>query len=104
MPRVFLLEKMKKEVDLSTAEQYGTICYVFREGDRRCSLFDSERFQSMVVDKLQDLEFDPSNDHVCLAGSVVALVLFTTALSRIHPKFSVLLFSSSMNAYVSRVL
>lgn len=99
--RVFVLEQVKRNIDLSTARDFGTLTRVFGPDDRRAGLFDVENFVDDVVAALKRKEFSPERDYFCVAGGTVSMSLAFVALARVADQINLLLFDSRAEKYVS---
>jgi hypothetical protein len=104
MKRVFLIERPRTHIDLTRAEEYGTITLIFDEGDRRCSVFDSVRFGERVVRRLEQLAFDPAQDSLCAAGSLVPVSVALAAMVCYYPTVNVLFYNATESTYVMRTI
>lgn len=99
-PRAFVVEPTK--FDISLAEEFGEVTYIFGPDDRRLSIWDPD-FTRQVVDRLVlELEYDPGRDHFVIAGHMVTLTFVVAALVRYVGPFKALLYSAVEQKYVSR--
>jgi hypothetical protein len=76
-PRVFML--MPYKLDVSKATEYGEIKMVFDGVQKKPSIWSPE-FVKEVLDRLEDMEYDPSTDYILIVGSMVSLVRAVTAI------------------------
>ena len=103
MNKVILIEKPKPSIDIKKASSFGEFVYLFNGKDRRCSAFDTIKYQREMLRRLKAAEYDPENDYICVAGSVLILAICLVAISQVYDRFKVLLFSSTESRYVERV-
>jgi len=103
MGRVFFFERPKSNINVDHAATFGEVVYIFGEGRRRCSAFNVDLFQRTLTKELMDREYDPLNDYVCVAGSMLVIAIGLVAVSRVFSDFKVLLFSSTESGYVERL-
>lgn len=75
---------MPTDKGLREAKRYGDVEFIFSDGESHPSIWDAE-FIDEALDRLADRAYDPGVDYVVLAGPMVALVLFTTALCCAYP-------------------
>jgi hypothetical protein len=76
-PRVFML--MPHKLDVSKATEYGKIKMIFDGVQKKPSIWTPE-FVKETLDRLEDMEYDPSTDYFLVVGSMVSVVRSTTAL------------------------
>lgn len=98
--RVFVLEPTN--LDLSSAEPFGDIIFVFDEHETRPSIWETGEFLEAVQRKLEQLNFNPDVDYFCCAGSMVPLISMINYLSNVYPQFRLLLWNSTIREYVVR--
>lgn len=104
MTRVFVVEQPRANIDISKAEAFGAITYIFAPDDRRCSVFQADDYAREIAERLHVLGFDPLHDLVCIAGSMVPVAIALAKMGAIYDMLRVLLFSARENGYVERVL
>jgi hypothetical protein len=102
--RVFVIERPKPGLDISKAAEYGEIVHIFHEGDGRCSVFDSDKFCQRIIERLQELRFDPDRDSICVVGSMILVVLLVVAAQAEWCHTTFLFYSASESRYVKRRL
>lgn len=100
--RVFLLETPKPDINVSLAEEFGTIHILFDHETRRSSVFRTNAFGREILEKLQEQEFDPTNDLICITGSLIGITVLIASLTTKYETFSVLLYSGKETRYVER--
>lgn len=102
MPKVFIIERPRNNIDVSDAEKFGEIVYVFGVDDRRCSVFQHVDFGRTILQRLEFLRFDPKLDYVCIVGSMLTVSIAVITIAQCYDEFSTLLFNSVDNAYVEK--
>lgn len=107
MSRVFFIERpTRKGIDVSSASAFGEIHILFSGEDRRPSIFDSHEFVDKVMKALAAVDFNPSEDLFCIAGSMVSVALSMIALScyaqDMGSKVRLLLYDTTMDHYVEK--
>ena len=100
--RVFVIEPVRAQLDISTAEEFGEVIYVFEHDMRRCSVFRHEEFGKAVLRRLQELKFSPDIDCICIVGTMITVVVALIAISQTYDTFNVLLFNATDGTYVHR--
>ena len=99
MSNVFVLERTLKNLD--SAHDHGTVVYVFDEGDKRPSIWETEEFLGHVAERLGAMNFSEDDYFLC-AGSTVPLLAIMSLLSNLYPVFKVLFWHSVVQEYVPR--
>lgn len=99
MSRVFILEPVNK--DLSRAEEYGEIVYVFGEHALRPSIWETGDYLLAVQRRLEELDFN-ANDYFAAVGPTVPLLTVTTLLANLCAEFRMLFWHAQVQEYVSR--
>lgn len=103
MSRVILFEKPRQNIDISHAESFGEVHYLFSDERRRCSAFNTDLFQATILKELDRMRYDPEEDYICIAGSMIVIAIGVVAVAKGYGDFKVLLFSSTENSYVERM-
>ncbi len=103
-PRVFFIERPKPSLDIEPAKKFGEISFVFNEGDRRASVFDSESYGRSIVNRLREVEFNPQLDLLCISGKMVPVCIATAAIISAYDTVQVLLYNASLADYVKRTM
>jgi len=103
MPKVILIEKPKANIDTSKAKDFGEIEYLFDNAQKRCSAFDTIKYQRYMLKKLEEINFDPDSDFICATGSVLVLTVCLIAIAQRYDRFKALIFSSTESQYVERI-
>lgn len=104
MKRVFLIERPKGNIDLSTAEHFGELRVLFPPGEHRVSVFATSEFSREVVARLKSEGFDNLTDSVCVAGSMIAMVTAVAAIIVEYGFVNVLFFNSTIEAYARKTI
>lgn len=110
MPRVFILEKPRRELDFHTAEAYGSLVYMFEDNKvNRPGVFDTNAFVESVFQRFRALHFDFTCDHLLIAGSLINVSLTVSSVTQLllhtnQQALSLLLYSSIDNKYVQRII
>jgi len=99
--QVFILEPT--HIDVSQAERFGAVKYVFDHGARRVSIWD-DNFGDEVVRQLAANNFNPASDFFVIVGHMVPLVLSIAAMLNEWQRINVLAYSSVERQYVERRL
>ena len=102
MSRVFVIEPPKQFFDMSSAEKFGKIIYVFDHEDRRCSAWEHVKFGQTVLKRLKDFDFDNDKDFICVVGSMLTVSISIIAIAQHYSVFNALLFHSVDDSYVSK--
>jgi len=106
MGKVILLEEPRRSIDVSAAIEFGRIEYAYGSSAsaRRCSVFRSTDFGEEVLKRLGEMGFDPGQDSLCVAGSMVPVVLLIAAAACRYEQIRVLFYNASEGRYVQRVI
>jgi len=99
--RVFILEPTR--VDVSAAEEFGDITYVFGQGERRVSIWNT-LFAEHTVASMENVGFDPTTDCFAVVGHLVPLTLALIALLKKHQAVNILLYSAIDRCYLERTV
>ena len=102
MSRVFLVERPKANIDVTKAEEFGELNYVFGPDDRRCSVFRTTEFGHEVIARLETAKYDSTVDFFCIAGSMVTVAAALAAMMSRYSVVRVLMYSAPDNRYVKR--
>jgi hypothetical protein len=104
MRRVFMIERPKQSIDITTAEKFGTFVFIYEHDDRRCSIFSSKEYVSCVIERLKSFKFNPATDFVCITGNLITVTYLVVALIKLYGWFNGLLYHAHENLYVARVI
>jgi hypothetical protein len=99
--RAVILEKCN--FDVSGAEVYGDLVYVFPQGEGRSSIW-SEAFVQEIKQRLAEMRYDAKVDYFVVAGKMVPLVTMIGVLLELYGHVRVLFYSSTDRYYVPRTL
>jgi len=102
MAKVFIIEHPRNNIDVSKAADFGEIIYLFDKDDRRCSAWDHKRFGRRVLGRLKELGYNPTDDYICVVGAMLIVINSIIAIAQSHEAFTLLMFNSVENAYVSK--
>lgn len=102
MSRVFVIEPPRNGVDVSKAACFGEIQYVFDHTLRRHSVFNVEAYKQDVLHRLEELQYKPDDDYICITGALVVITMTLVALHQRHDSINVLLFSSNNDSYIAK--
>lgn len=102
MPRVFLVEEARKDLDLSTARKFGTVETLFDHRVRRASIVTGTQFWQDVSERLKEVKFNPDEDFFCLVGSILSVSQGLGVLVAMFPtrRIKFLAFNSMLDRYV----
>jgi len=103
-PSVFLLEATRSNIDTTKAASFGEIKYIFEQGDRRSSVFETRAYEVAIEERLNALGFDPARDIVCIAGRIVCVAVLFAVLTRLFGRFNILMFDAHDECYVMRTV
>ena len=101
-PRVFIIEHVRSYIDVSKAETYGEIVYLFDRNDRRCSVWEHPRFGQKILQLLEAYKFNPEIDFICVAGAMLTVSIAIIVVSQNYDFYNVLLFNSVESTYTQR--
>jgi hypothetical protein len=112
-PRVFVVETPRAEMDMSAAEEFGSLEVVFKNEARgrghepgrrafRPSVFDAEAFGRAFLEELERRGFDAKRDYFVLTGSTLAVSIAFAALAVQYGAFRTLVFNSAMERYAEK--
>jgi hypothetical protein len=98
MARAFILEPTR--LDVTSASQYGDITTLFPRGVTRNDIWTGA-FRKELLEVLERLAYDPTEDYVVVAGSMVPITVMLSIIVR-EKKTSVklLLYNSTDRAYI----
>jgi len=105
MARVFIVERPRREIDVSSAEAYGDITFIFDRDDRRASIFDPDSYMHDVITQLNMKRFNPKEDYIAMTGGLLQVSQALLAV-RAYTKepIRVLHFNSSIELYEERMI
>jgi len=103
MARVFILEK--PTVNVTKAKHFGQICILLGKEKTRISALNCDDYAGLVIEKLEEAEFDPDQDMIGIVGASSSLVVALTAIvTRWKSGIRCLMFNANLNRYVVRTL
>ena len=100
--RVFVIEPPRNELDINKASTFGNIAYLFDRDIRRHSVFKSKAFGADLLQRLEAVQYNPDQDYICIAGSMVTVCVSVIVIAQRYDAFTVLLFNSINDAYEAR--
>ncbi len=101
MAKAFVLEPCKN--DVSKAEQFGEIIFLYPEGERRVSIWDDD-FTEGVLAELEYEKFCKVNDFFVIVGNMAPMIMIAGALVGEYGHFDALIFDSLSRKYVVKIL
>lgn len=99
MSRVIAIEPCN--FDLTPAMVFGEVVFLFERTGERTSIW-SEDFSSCVLDKLEEINYDPDIDFIVVSGAIVTLSLAIAVIAADYGVIKLLLYHSAEAGYVSR--
>jgi hypothetical protein len=99
-PRVFLAESSTR-YDVSAAKPYGEIVHLLK---RPMSPFNTTAIVEEFRAALEEHQFDPDVDYVCMTGSSLVVALLLATLSAEYERLHLLMFEATTSAYKDRWL
>ena len=101
MSRVFIIET--PSVNVEKANRYGQIVILINQPPK-ISALNSDYFAGMVIEELENHEFNPKDDYFCLVGSMSSIAVTVASLVVRWGDIRCLLFNASRNDYCVRTL
>lgn len=102
--KVFLIEQPRSNINLTTAEAFGDIHILFPVNERRTSVFNCAEFGEDVVRRLHLEHFCSRTDSICVAGSMITMIVAISAILTAFKKIDVLFFNATIDHYVKRTI
>ena len=102
--RVFLIERVRDDFNLSSTKQFGELYYIFGIGERRASIFRTSLFCKSVLEKFENANFDNAKDFFCVTGGLIPVSLTLTMLVTKYEHINALLFNASDEGYAHRIV
>lgn len=99
MTRVFV-PQISQKFDMGDAKRYGTIVPLTEE---RIDPLNPPSVVSLFISQLENLDFDPEKDYVCLTGSQLVTAMFLAVLSARYEELKLLIFDSRNSSYCVRL-
>ncbi len=100
--RVFVIEHPRNRIDVSKAEEYGNIVYIFDNKERRCTAWLHVEYGQTILRRLKTYHFDPKIDFVCIVGAMLTITVYIIVVAQYYSEFKALLFDSRDNRYVQK--
>ena len=105
MSRVFLVEPVRANIDVSSAEKFGELVYIFGPNAKRVSVFKTQEYCVAVLDILRSMDYDPEEDIFCISGSMVPVAVTLSALvAEFVAGIEVLFYNSIEDGYARRTM
>lgn len=99
MPKVFIVEPIRNSIDISSAETFGPIVFLFESGDRRANVFDTENYAADILAALNTKNFNWQEDYICIVGSMIPIISTIAIVAATYHAVRVLLFRANDLAY-----
>lgn len=100
--RVFVMDHDPGR-DVSDAERFGEVLYLYQHKERRPSVF-SHALLKDVFSRMEEAEYDPDIDFVVVTGNMAMVTLVVTSLVARDGTVNLLLFDSAQEEYVQRTV
>lgn len=101
MARVFIIEP--PSVNVEKANRFGDIKILIKD-QPRVSALDSDFYAGLVVEALEEQNYNPKEDYFCLVGSMSSIAVAVAAMVVRWGKIRCLVFHGSRSDYVLRTL
>jgi len=98
MGRVILAEPNHR-FDLTAASKFGQIIFL---SPSRLDKDDIVYNFEFLLNAMKKIEYDPSEDMVCLTGQIMTVSTLFAAVTHEYDEFKMLVFNSAMNTYSIR--
>lgn len=95
--RAILIEPTTR-VDVSAAQRYGEIVYIFEKNESRPSIW-TEEFVQVAMIRLEQMNYDPKADTIIIAGAIVPLIKLIGCLTANFGRIRVLCHSAIERDY-----
>lgn len=97
--RVFFLEKPRQNVE--EAKEFGAIDFIFPRDAEHASIWKGEEFTADILQRLDELRFDPDADYIAVTGNMVPLTTLIAAVAATWGQFRVLCWDWISKDYVA---
>jgi hypothetical protein len=101
-PRAFILEPA--HVNVSKAEPFGELVYIWPKNSHRPSIWTSEFLQATTARLEDELDYYPTDDYFVVAGNMVPMAMVMTHLALRNGIIRLLLYSASERCYTERLI
>jgi hypothetical protein len=98
-PRVVMVAPHKK-YNVTEAKVFGELTYLLPE--RRVSVFQPEELIETLLKRLEEIEFDPTNDYIILTGGQYLVIALCSIAAHNFKRYQALMFDAGNSRYVSR--
>lgn len=102
--KVFLTERLSRDLDLSTALVHGDLAFFFDRDDRRSSIFRTKEFCADLLKSFARKGFRPDLDYFCVAGKLIPVSMALAMLTGRYGEVRILLYNAESEGYVPRAL
>lgn len=103
--RCFAVEPLRSSsIDISAAREFGDIRYLFENGEKRPSVYATEKYSSELIRRLKDRKYNPEIDLIVLVGSLIPVTLLVAQLTKEFGSVPVLMYDTHERKYVERVV
>jgi hypothetical protein len=93
---------MPHDKNVSRASEFGKIQLLFDRSESRPSIWDMALYDE-AIDRLAEEHYNPDQDYILVAGTMVPTVLFVAQLVAAHKKVKLLCFDMPSGEYVCKV-
>jgi len=100
--RVFIIEPLRRELNISSARIYGHLTYIFDNDVRRCSVFKHKEYGHALLERLRGHAFKPEHDYIVIVGTMLTVAMSIIVIAQAYTQFNILLFNSIENKYVPK--
>lgn len=87
--------------NFDSAETYGDLIYL---SDVSLNPFESSKAIGLFSKRLDEIDFDPDSDIICLTGQTIIISLLMSVVAVKYNKFKVLMFDARVSAYKERTI
>ena len=101
MSRVFIIEP--PSVNVAMAESFGKLIVLFKDG-LKISPLDSDFYAGAIIEALEEVDYDPKVDLICVVGPLSSMWVVGAALCTRFGPFQSLIFNGSRGQYVRRTV
>lgn len=104
-PRCFVIEQpTRTDRNIADTSEFGQLTYLFPPECRRPSIFDCDRMADAIEKALLDFDYDPDNDYLVLAGSLILVASVTTVIGDMFARYKALLYDIQKSRYIPKEL
>lgn len=103
-PRVIVIETPRDMSGLDKAGEYGDLRYLHTPEEPRPPMFAVLEYSTSVLEKLNDLEYDPLQDFIVMSGPSVTNYIGLAAIVAHCKTIRVLLWNANTRSYIERMI